>query len=143
MGPGRWRVKALTLTQPWATLVAIRAKVIDTRGRSWGYTHRGELAIHASKTFPRGDRDLCYLQPFAGALGRAGFSAPCDLPTGAIVAVAELQDVLEIQGGARAGRKALMLSQARALPAPIPCRGALGVWTVPAEVEALVREALA
>ena len=39
-------VKVLTLTQPWATLVAIGAKKIETR--SWSASYRGPLAIHAA-----------------------------------------------------------------------------------------------
>lgn len=38
-------MKALTLHQPWATLVAIGAKTVETRG--WATKHRGPLAIHA------------------------------------------------------------------------------------------------
>ena len=40
-------MKALTLTQPWATLVAMGAKRIETR--SWTTNYRGPLAIHAGK----------------------------------------------------------------------------------------------
>ena len=43
-------MKAITLTQPWATLVAIGAKRIETR--SWRTFYRGPLAIHAGKTLP-------------------------------------------------------------------------------------------
>ena len=41
MADGRGEVKALTLTQPWATLVAIGAKRIETR--SWSTRYRGPL----------------------------------------------------------------------------------------------------
>jgi activating signal cointegrator 1 len=44
-------MKAITLTQPWATLVAIGAKRIETR--SWPTNYRGPLAIHAAKGFPK------------------------------------------------------------------------------------------
>lgn len=40
-------MKALTLWQPWASLVALGVKTIETR--SWSTSHRGPLAIHASK----------------------------------------------------------------------------------------------
>jgi activating signal cointegrator 1 len=40
-------MRALTLYQPWATLVAIGAKKIETR--SWSTKYRGPLAIHVSK----------------------------------------------------------------------------------------------
>jgi len=40
-------MKTLSLIQPWATLVAIGAKKIETR--SWSTRYRGPLAIHAGK----------------------------------------------------------------------------------------------
>lgn len=40
-------MKAITLTEPWASLVAIGAKKIETR--SWGTDYRGPIAIHAAK----------------------------------------------------------------------------------------------
>jgi len=49
-------MKALTLTQPWATLVAIGAKRIETR--SWDTRYRGPLAIHAAKLFPKWAREF-------------------------------------------------------------------------------------
>ncbi len=38
-------MKALSLKQPWAALVAIGVKKIETQ--SWGTSYRGSLAIHA------------------------------------------------------------------------------------------------
>lgn len=40
-------MKAITIWQPWATLIAIGAKRYETR--SWSTTYRGPLAIHAAK----------------------------------------------------------------------------------------------
>lgn len=42
-------MKALTLHQPWATLMAIGVKSIETR--SWTTPYRGLLAIHASSRY--------------------------------------------------------------------------------------------
>lgn len=39
--------KALTLHQPWASLIALGVKTIETR--SWSTKYRGPLAIHAGK----------------------------------------------------------------------------------------------
>lgn len=39
------KIKALTLYQPWATLIAIGAKQFETR--SWKTDFRGSIAIHA------------------------------------------------------------------------------------------------
>lgn len=41
-------MKAITLHQPWATLVSLGVKTIETR--SWTTRYRGPLAIHAAKT---------------------------------------------------------------------------------------------
>ena len=49
-------MKALTLTQPWASLMAAGAKRIETR--SWATSYRGELVIHAAKGFPKWAREF-------------------------------------------------------------------------------------
>jgi activating signal cointegrator 1 len=61
-------MKVLTLTQPWATLVAIGAKTIETR--SWPTKYRGPLAIHAAKHIPTEYRKLTgwTVEPFASVL---------------------------------------------------------------------------
>ncbi|MBE3040483.1 MAG: ASCH domain-containing protein [Chloroflexi bacterium] len=59
-------MKAFTLTQPWATLVAIGAKTIETR--SWRTNYRGHLAIHAAKTMGEDDFYLIQTKPFFQAL---------------------------------------------------------------------------
>jgi hypothetical protein len=51
-------MKAITLHQPWATLMAIGAKRIETR--SWETLYRGPLAIHASKTMKKYAKDACF-----------------------------------------------------------------------------------
>jgi len=60
-------MKALSFTQPWATLLATGHKRIETR--SWGTAYRGELAIQAAKRFPADCKDLCYGEPFKSCLG--------------------------------------------------------------------------
>lgn len=107
-------MKAISLTQPWATLVAIGAKKIETR--SWSKAYRGPLAIHASKKFPEDARALCWEEPFRTALTPTGLvdytpyedMSPGDeellsLPLGAIVALVELVDIRRVVRGYRAG----------------------------------------
>lgn len=92
-------MKALSLTQPWASLVAIGAKRIETR--SWSTSYRGLVAIHASKRFPDEACLFAIQDLVTGPLMRAGAlpagwapwgkdNKPIDalLPLGAIVAVA-------------------------------------------------------
>ncbi len=89
-------IKAISLVQPYATLIAIGAKRIETR--SWSTRYRGMLAIHASKAIPRWAREeVRDDHHFGDALRQAGLSGgTSDLPTGAIVAVAELVAVVPI-----------------------------------------------
>jgi len=109
-------MKVLTLTQPWATLVAIGAKRLETR--SWSTGYRGPLAIHAAKGLGpvggySGLHRLISTKPFWDVL-REAYAAdlsgerfyPADavtvvdqLPFGAIIAVCELRDVRIIGDG--------------------------------------------
>lgn len=89
-------MKAITLTQPWATLVAIGAKRIETR--SWQTSYRGPLAIHAGKGL--GDMSPSHLisllnkDPFRSALSGSGFERLNSLPRGCIIARGELIDCI-------------------------------------------------
>src|ERR1051325_5993743 len=88
-------MKALTLTQPWATLIAIGAKRIETR--SWSTDYHGQIAIHAAKGLgpvggKRGLADQCTMAAFADALRSGGYALGAEtyltdkpLPLGAIV----------------------------------------------------------
>ncbi len=147
-------MKALSLTQPWATLVAIGAKRIETR--SWSTSYRGEIAIHAAKGFPRWAKDTMDEEPFRSVLSgydiTSGNETQGNLPRGAIVAVADILSVLATDdpalkltpkesafGDYTPGRFAWLLVYIRQLDEPIPCRGALGLWTVPEDVAERVR----
>lgn len=63
-------MKALTLTQPWATLMAIGAKRIETR--SWYTRYRGPLAVHAAKGYPAWAKALYLENPFYQSLLEIG-----------------------------------------------------------------------
>lgn len=65
-------MKALTLWQPWATLVAIGAKRIETR--SWKTSYRGRLAIHAAKKFRFEDKGMLIWEPWFSALLPDGYT---------------------------------------------------------------------
>ena len=132
-------MKALTILQPWATLVAIGAKKIETR--SWPTKYRGPLAIHASKSFPSYAKVLVYANPvFRGALIRDGVLV--DMPLGAILAICNLEDVQKIKdnnlppresperafGDYRLGRFMWILENVVRLDAPISAKGARRLW---------------
>src|SRR5262245_3246835 len=81
-------MKAISILQPWATLLVIGAKRYETR--SWQTKHRGPLLIHASRRFNETARQLFGLSPFYEALTRAGYAMAADLPLGAIVGQVEI-----------------------------------------------------
>lgn len=96
-------IPALTVTQPYATLIAIGAKHIETR--SWATKYRGPIAIHAGQGLgPVGNvaglRALVRREPFRSVLDRwaayQGWDVIGDpsyyLPRGAVVAIATLVD---------------------------------------------------
>lgn len=158
------QIKALSLTQPWATLVALGAKTIETR--SWGTSYRGWVAIHASKGFPPWARDYVGMEPFVTALAGREVDA---LPLGAIVALARLRacwgmagvDTRErliitdrracigltpeeyAFGNYAPGRYGWEFADVRPLATPLPCRGALGLWDPPPAVLAQLQGVLA
>ena len=47
-------MKALTLIQPWASLILLGEKKIETR--SWKTNYRGEIYIHASLSLSKSER---------------------------------------------------------------------------------------
>ena len=125
-------MKALTLTQPWATAVAIGVKQIETR--SWSTTYRGPLAIHAAKGWTAADREFAQTERTLGRI-------PPRIPLGAVIATCELYDVCpaeeigllasaieRLYGDYSPGRFAWMLTNVHPLPEPVPARGSLGLW---------------
>lgn len=92
-------MRCITLWQPWASLVAIGAKTIETR--SWGTSYRGPLAIHAGQAWDGTLVRLCKSEPFAEVLEAAGLCERgprggwrTSLPFGKVVAIAQLVDVV-------------------------------------------------
>jgi len=149
-------MKALTIHQPWASLLAIGAKRYETRG--WATKYRGAIAIHAGKAKVIDLREETMLAA-SRCLGiDAGDplmyrQAMDSLPRGAVIAVAALVDCHEIyaradgaiciaprgvetvlSGDERAfglwesGRFAWELADVRILPAPCPAMGQQGLW---------------
>jgi hypothetical protein len=142
------------LTQPWATLVAIGAKKLETR--SWPTYYRGPLLVHAAKGFPAAARGVCYHEVFRYALAREGYNDSSELPIGAIIGIVALvgcvstaqaleriDPVEQAFGNYGPGRFAWQLTEAMRFPDPIPCRGALGLWRVPDEIVEAVRHSCA
>jgi hypothetical protein len=159
-------VKAITLTQPWATLMAIGEKSLETR--SWRIPSRyvgQRVAIHAAKSMPSDAMDLCFDEPFRQVLVAAGYPTLRSLPRGAIVATAVLAAQLRTEdvtfgqttalwrfacgrheqafGNYAPGRFAWVTWSLMPLETPLPCPGRQRFWEVPraiaAEIEAQER----
>lgn len=153
-------MKALTLTQPWATLIAIGAKRIETR--SWTTSYRGPLAIHAAKGFPKWARKFT-TEPECYQTVRTHPSLVAGYPTGVVLATCRLvacKLIVETKtalgpcadanrmlpppppecyfGDYSSGRYAWILEDVRELPEPVPAVGSLGLWEWSAEATAPV-----
>ncbi|MHB0976875.1 MAG: ASCH domain-containing protein [Candidatus Aquicultorales bacterium] len=132
-------MKAISIWQPWASLIAIGAKRYETR--SWLTTYRGPIAIHASKTktflndlkdgwLPRIDRALADAEVAEISLG--AIIAVADLTatytTENITALPETSKDELAFGDFSSGRYAWELENVVMLEKPIPCRGRQGLW---------------
>ncbi len=162
-------IRALTLTQPWATLMALGEKQWETR--SWKLAYRGPVAIHAAKRFPLPTQWLCEQAPFHQALqrslqttegserGESGQGAAL-LPLGEVIALALLDEIRPTTERLRAdlseqervfgnytdGRYAWHFNAVYRLVTPVAARGSLGLWewTIPdacqQELSAVVKQ---
>ena len=130
--------KVLSLLQPWASLVVMGLKKIETR--SWQTAHRGTLLIHAS--LGRKSKILSTELPFSKYI--PDFDA---LPFGAIVGQVELEDIIPVEelflsdaklnaltleekafGDYTRGRYAWLLTEPIMYEEPLPVKGGLGLW---------------
>lgn len=144
-------MKAITILQPWATLIALGEKIFETRG--WATSHSGPLAIHAGKKI---DRDACEQGPIKYTLSKYGYTAD-NLPTGAVLAKVQLTNCYSVKrdvlgglvllhsdsgkgyfsteddefyfGDFTSGRFAWELTNVQRLAEPIPARGQQRIWT--------------
>ena len=147
------RIKAITLWEPWATLMAQPLerlghppKRIETR--SWRTKYRGYLAIHASKRWKEDQRQSCYRQPMAGILHELGivdinqdFNFGCILAIGRVTAIAstgsakkrlhEMDEAGRLElafGNYQPNRWAWFIGDVMPLPKPVYAKGAQGLW---------------
>lgn len=146
-------MKGLTLWNPWAYGVAHLGKPIENR--TWAPPPRllGErIAIHAGKT---NDREAC------DELAGEGFDLPTLMPSSAFVCTVRIVGVargdgssfqiLSVAPGVErdrvrqlvetrdglwfSGPIGWVLDEVITLAEPLPCRGAQGLWDVPADIE--------
>lgn len=153
-------MKTLTLWQPYASLVAMGEKRIETR--SWSTSYRGPLAIHAGQALPKiwtPFKDEHFVEALAPEIGLNSMGAPNldRLPRGVVLAIVNLVDVApmlpwgEVLGwgfptpkeeafgrydNADGQRYAWFFQDddVQLVDPPIPCRGRQRLWELPVEV---------
>lgn len=135
-------MKAITLYQPWATLISIGAKKIETR--SWATGYRGSLAIHSSSERKyidiRSKYYVCDKEPFYSIL-MSLYLDDLSLPRGFIIAICELESCFPIHEGPlliseqekafgdyTVGRYMWFLDKIQQLENPILVKGKMGLW---------------
>jgi hypothetical protein len=111
---------ALTIAETYARSICDGLKTIEWRSRQT--SHRGLVAIHAAK--PVGA-----IIGLAEIIGCEDLGAPTFWPDLAGLAIPGNQNPHIDRWPI-----AWLLQNARYLPTPIPCRGNLGLWEVPADV---------
>ena len=84
-------MKVISLLQPWATLVVIGAKKIETR--SWNTKYRGPILIHASAGKKEVNREI--MLDFQQEFSHLNLPRYRDLPFGAIIGKVNLMHTVQ------------------------------------------------
>lgn len=139
-------MKAISLWQPWATLLVTGHKEHETRG--WPTQVRGTVAVHAAKKKCSEARELVLEYPFCDALNDHELSA---LPFGCLIGTVDLVACVQAEkvyapgiwghedpdfffGNFEPGRWAWKCESPRMLAEPIPYRGMQGFFELPPDV---------
>lgn len=132
-------MNVITICNPYPELILLGEKPIENRPQRWNY--RGQLLIHAGKSRSWMTDDDHRRYP--------------NLPYGAIVGVCNLVACLEVAAHTWPSEYAhlkdhehangpwcLVLTDIKRFKQPVPARGALGLWKVPADLQPAVLEQL-
>ena len=84
-------MKVITIIQPWASLIALGEKMIETR--SWATKYRGEILIHAGKQI---DKVSMQKEEYLKVLKKHGIENAEQLPTGVILAKCKIDRCLKM-----------------------------------------------
>lgn len=135
-------MKVLSLIQPWAQLVVMGVKTIETR--SWQTNYRGIVLIHASASMKKLAKELCCTPPFTDFIDNYN-----DLTRGAIIGQVCIGDNIRTEdirvniykqrskeeaerelafGDYNPNRYGWMLHKPVMYKNPIPAKGALMLW---------------
>lgn len=139
-------MKAITIWQPWATLLPLGIKLYETR--SWATSYRGPIAIHAAalklpqvlkRCFPGEDDKRMFLDAIAKGLKgvhteREIMDFLSGFPTGSVVATARLIGCHKISAWLRSpplryGNQRFIRSECGEVFTPSKMELMLGDWT--------------
>ena len=113
-------MRGLTVHQPHANAILYYGKDIENRSRCMNI--RGTIALHAGLQF---DDGVYFPENFKAQIVR-----------GAIIGVVDILNCVdEYESKWFFGPFGYLLDNPRPLQKPIPCKGMLGFWSVPAKIE--------
>jgi hypothetical protein len=164
-------IRALTVKQPWSHFIAKQGKTVENRGWSTGYRGLLAIHAGAYSGWDKGAESspaaLEAWKRWAGVRAAGEVATPLTrgaaysfFSFGAVIAVAEVAGCHHsdecmhaeylVPPGQRAGCSPwavrgqwhIELANARPLANPVRCRGKLGLWRLPEDVEKAVREQL-
>jgi len=129
--------RVLSIQQPWAWAIVSGRKKVENR--SWSTAYRGPLYIHASMKIDR--VAIKWLHR------RMRLAVPDQLPTGAVIGVCDLVDVVTRSHARRFGKwffgpYGFVLANARPLHRRVPMKGRLGLFHPSGSVARRVRTQL-
>lgn len=127
--------KAISIQEPYASLIANGLKQYETRSR-WDYKYRGEVYIHASAKIydPKSEKTRKLMAAINANIHPGYIVAKATLvavytQTDEMIRALEEQMPFEHDAGFyEVGRKVLVLKNIQKLKKPIPAKGQLGVW---------------
>lgn len=133
-------LKAITIHQPWASLIAMGIKRIENR--TWATKHRGPIAIHAGKS--KKLYGLCQVKgdfyPLESLEIPYSKARPLSMePFGAIIAVGVIADCFHIRDRVNTdpwatGPYCWVLESMVQLESPIPYSGQQLLWELNSDV---------
>lgn len=151
-------MRAITIHQPFASLIAHGVKTYETRG--WPTAYRGPILIHAGNCW---DSEVeSNVRRAWRVLSDRGIPAPgfpgnwdaIDRMLGCVLAIGMLESCIRSKGPAnfpaldqlfgdlRTGRHGFRITEVARLERPVKCRGLQKLWTPSSEVLSRVADAL-
>ena len=131
-------MKALSIKQPWAWAIMDVKADKDVENRHWRTHFRGTIAVHASQSMTRNEYDE-FLYIYEELIQKPCSEVPIKnaFAFGAIIGTVEIVDCVTAYNSAWFfGDYGFILQNPKSLVRPIKCKGALGFWEVPKEIEA-------